>query len=1100
MAGNSMVGASFSSVPVPAAPPPEIDVELTHDEPATPSLALPSMTPTFNLSPTVAHEGAGFVAYDEAEAARQVAAAARMTRSADSIAEEEAAESAGGAEAGAARTGNQAAGAEAAERNGEADAQAGAARVDAAAVGDRADGTGQLHVDVTVASSVPEGDGGGDAVAASPTIDTVSVNRKLADLKAMKKSKGHAHGMPAQSADWNAGVSMVQIPEELKMLDSVALDKLDQETKDRQVLGSVKTVLGVQTKSGAAVSVSVSSGDESGTRKSSKQKSMEGLKLRMKRMNSFNRGSQLKNAKKRNGGSEGEKGKEEEEIEGPHRAPRIAHSLLHGKPTHVPAMYAAEGLDLMSRSSLAELSTQGSDELKKDDDLLREELVRMCEEVLDTQPLSRTIQKLRQVCTLAKANGFSIGGSDVPDYIAMECWRYVTLERIPSSFTLMKQGDDAGFMCFVLDGLIDIFVNDVQVNTCGFGTAVGELALMQDPVGKRSATLVARGPCLVARLDWTHYHRILKTEHEAAADNRNRLLAQFPIFREWSTPSLLRVSRFLEYKEYKRGDAVVLQGLKNSKLFIVATGLVGIVVHISPETEVEQKVADQWLKKTRDSRAMDATRSAPIQKMARKIARKTTVEVARLGPGHHFSNVKRTSEDPRKLTVRWDRKTRAKNRMADMGGLGELAAVIQPGDHAPFTVVCHTDCVLYRMDLAKMQELQSNDIALLRNFYETAPEIPDGSYIRDLIHQQIHWNEYKGDLINEIVESRARRSVHGDMIAGESLVSRRARGGSLSSSNISASTVLRSASTLSEFIDSVTTDPSPVGPTRGPARNISQPPTKTSLLREFHASQQRLSSTSLPELNRTSMAEHRGQGYLPGEEEETAFVRETAQLGRSATSYRRWMKTKAKAAKRGASLRVPTPELKSGNGVKRERVIHKTGTDSGLKNIQPGTLAGAVSATDHLTALVLAHKDKVAAAERGGGIYGDTLWEKHEDLVPTGEHMDALEKLKGWNVMRKAALKEIDEAPRFLKENASTSELLELFAGHEPPKYRPQDAPPPSEASLQADPWVQHDLQMIPGVQQGERKGMAIEWNVNRSRAGASAAAAMADRKLPRVK
>merc|ERR1711871_1792596 len=120
-----------------------------------------------------------------------------------------------------------------------------------------------------------------------------------------------------------------------------------------------------------------------------------------------------------------------------------------------------------------------------------------------------------------------------------------------------------------------------------------------------------------------------------------------------------------------------------------------------------------------------------------------------------------------------------------MGGLGELAAVIQPGDHAPFTVVCHTDCVLYRMDLAKMQELQSNDIALLRDFYETAPEIPDGSYIRDLIHQQIHWNEYKGDLINEIVESRARRSVHGDMIAGESLVSRRARGGSLSSSNIS---------------------------------------------------------------------------------------------------------------------------------------------------------------------------------------------------------------------------------------------------------------------------------------------------------------------------
>ena len=87
---------------------------------------------------------------------------------------------------------------------------------------------------------------------------------------------------------------------------------------------------------------------------------------------------------------------------------------------------------------------------------------------------------------------------------------------------------------------------------------------MQDPVGKRSATLIARGPCLIARLDFIHYHRILKTEHESAADNRNKQLAQFPIFRDWPTASLLRVSRFLEYKKYKRGDAVILSGTRNS--------------------------------------------------------------------------------------------------------------------------------------------------------------------------------------------------------------------------------------------------------------------------------------------------------------------------------------------------------------------------------------------------------------------------------------------------------------------------------------------------------------------------------------------------------
>ncbi len=513
---------------------------------------------------------------------------------------------------------------------------------------------------------------------------------------------------------------------------------------------------------------------------------------------------------------------------------------------------------------------------------------------------------------------------------------------------------------------------------------------------------------MVARLDWVHYNRILKIEHEAQSDNRNRLLAQFPIFRDWPSTLLLRVSRLFEYKEYKRGDAVLLQGLKNTKVFIVATGLVGIVIHIKPKTEVEQKVADRWLK---------TTRSAPTQKMARRKVRKTTVGVARLGPGHHFSNVKRSAEDPRKLTVRWDRKTRENS--ANAGALGELAAVLHPSDLAPFTVVCHTDCIVYRIDMTKLYELQTTDISLLRSFYETSPEIPDSSYIRDLVHQQINWNRYKDELVNEVVESRSHRNVHGDMIAGESLVSRRSRGSKFNSSNLSTTSALP----VDGLAELAVMDSSPIGSTRGPSRNISQPPTKTSLLREFRASQQRLSSTSLPEISQSSnqsisLAHPQGQGYLPGEPRGNGVRegraggsvsidavtakggRHEAQLSRSAAAYRRWIKTKENAANVGASVRVPTPKLVSGNGIARERAIHKRGTDSGLGHLD-SSLAGAISATDHLTALVLEQRDKLKEAKRGAGIYGNTLWEKHADLVPT-EKMEPLEKLKGWNAMRKA--------------------------------------------------------------------------------------------------
>ena len=69
------------------------------------------------------------------------------------------------------------------------------------------------------------------------------------------------------------------------------------------------------------------------------------MKLAMRRMASFN----LKQTKKARG--EGE----EEEVFGPHIAPRIAHSLLHDKPAHVPAMYAAEGMDTGVRRPQAAL-------------------------------------------------------------------------------------------------------------------------------------------------------------------------------------------------------------------------------------------------------------------------------------------------------------------------------------------------------------------------------------------------------------------------------------------------------------------------------------------------------------------------------------------------------------------------------------------------------------------------------------------------------------------------------------------------------------------------------------------------------------------------
>ena len=76
-------------------------------------------------------------------------------------------------------------------------------------------------------------DAGSSVQAASPTIDTVTVNKKLSDLKPMKKTLGQrASGArdAQQSRDWNGGISIAEVPDDLKLLESNDLNRTLTET------------------------------------------------------------------------------------------------------------------------------------------------------------------------------------------------------------------------------------------------------------------------------------------------------------------------------------------------------------------------------------------------------------------------------------------------------------------------------------------------------------------------------------------------------------------------------------------------------------------------------------------------------------------------------------------------------------------------------------------------------------------------------------------------------------------------------------------------------------------------------------------------------
>jgi CRP-like cAMP-binding protein len=48
-----------------------------------------------------------------------------------------------------------------------------------------------------------------------------------------------------------------------------------------------------------------------------------------------------------------------------------------------------------------------------------------------------------------------------------------------------------------------------------------------------------------------------------------------------------------------------------------------------------------------------------------------------------------------------------------------LQRIAQPSLRAPFTVVAHTDVVLYSIPLPRLLEIMGTDIALLRQFFES---------------------------------------------------------------------------------------------------------------------------------------------------------------------------------------------------------------------------------------------------------------------------------------------------------------------------------------------------------------------------------------------
>lgn len=80
--------------------------------------------------------------------------------------------------------------------------------------------------------------------------------------------------------------------------------------------------------------------------------------------------------------------------------------------------------------------------------------------------------------------------------------------RLNEGQVLFRTGDPARDMYVLLDGKMDIVVGEHVVEEAGTGALLGEMALVTS--APRAATVLARTPCRLARIDKARFHYLVQ--------------------------------------------------------------------------------------------------------------------------------------------------------------------------------------------------------------------------------------------------------------------------------------------------------------------------------------------------------------------------------------------------------------------------------------------------------------------------------------------------------------------------------------------------------------------------------------------------------------
>lgn len=159
--------------------------------------------------------------------------------------------------------------------------------------------------------------------------------------------------------------------------------------------------------------------------------------------------------------------------------------------------------------------------------------------------------------------------------------------KVKKGEILMTQGDEGGMMFVVVDGCLEIFVDNNYIRDVERGTVVGELALLYN--APRSATVIAKTDCILWSLKRETFREVQTVASSASLVQRSVWLRQLPILHSLENEDISKLAALVKTKTFYPGDIIFVEGALVSTCYLIEMGSVEAQssIHDSVEELVE---------------------------------------------------------------------------------------------------------------------------------------------------------------------------------------------------------------------------------------------------------------------------------------------------------------------------------------------------------------------------------------------------------------------------------------------------------------------------------------------------------------------------------